>query len=96
MGIALLHIGNEAEGVEELRIAASLASEVYEGQRYELDGVPIDSISVNLSPRQFVDANLIAVVERILHQTAIDPACLELELTEGAMSVDIEKAMLLY
>jgi diguanylate cyclase (GGDEF)-like protein/PAS domain S-box-containing protein len=62
-------------------------------QRWRAEGIPIQSVSVNLSPRQFVDANLISVVQRILQQTAIDPACLELELTEGAMSVDIEKAI---
>ncbi|TAL00439.1 MAG: bifunctional diguanylate cyclase/phosphodiesterase [Rhodospirillaceae bacterium] len=61
--------------------------------KWQAEGIPIASVSVNLSPRQFVDASLISVVQRILQQTAIDPACLELELTEGAMSVDIEKAI---
>jgi len=61
--------------------------------KWRAEGLEIESVSVNLSPRQFVDAGLISVVRRILQQTAIDPACLELELTEGAMSVDIEKAI---
>jgi EAL domain-containing protein (putative c-di-GMP-specific phosphodiesterase class I) len=61
--------------------------------KWRAEGVDVDSVSVNLSPRQFVDANLITVVRRILQQTGVDPACLELELTEGAMSVDIEKAV---
>jgi EAL domain-containing protein (putative c-di-GMP-specific phosphodiesterase class I) len=61
--------------------------------QWRAEGVDLGSVSVNLSPRQFVDANLLGVVQRILQQTGIDPACLELELTEGAMSVDIEKAI---
>jgi len=61
--------------------------------KWRSEGIDIPSVSVNLSPRQFVDSNLISVVQRILQQTSIDPACLELELTEGAMSVDIEKAI---
>ena len=48
-------------------------------QKWRAEGLPLDSVSVNLSPRQFVDANLISVVQRILQQTAIDPACLELQ-----------------
>jgi len=57
-------------------------------------GLPINSVSVNLSPLQFLDRNLVDVVKRILVETGIEPASLELELTEGAMSVDIEKAII--
>ncbi len=56
-------------------------------------GLSIKSVSVNLSPTQFLDPHLIDVVKRIINETKIDPNCLELELTEGAMSVDIEKAI---
>jgi len=56
-------------------------------------GLAIASISVNLSPSQFLDHKLVSVVARIIAETGIEPACLELELTEGAMSVDIEKAI---
>lgn len=57
------------------------------------DGIPIESVSVNLSPVQFTDSHLLSVVKRIIDETQIDPSCLELELTEGAMSVDIEQAI---
>src|SRR5262249_37446713 len=57
------------------------------------NGLPLNSVSVNLSPTQFQDRGLVGVVERILAETGIDPACLELELTESAMSVDMEQAI---
>jgi diguanylate cyclase (GGDEF)-like protein/PAS domain S-box-containing protein len=40
-------------------------------------------VSVNLSPVQFKDANLAARIAAILADTAIDPACLDLEVTES-------------
>jgi EAL domain-containing protein (putative c-di-GMP-specific phosphodiesterase class I) len=33
------------------------------------------------------------MLERILSETGMDPTCLELELTEGAMAVDLDKAI---
>jgi EAL domain-containing protein (putative c-di-GMP-specific phosphodiesterase class I) len=51
------------------------------------------SVAVNLSPGQFLDTKLVSVVAGIIAETGIDPASLELELTEGAMAVDIEKAI---
>ncbi|MBY0510812.1 MAG: EAL domain-containing protein [Rhodospirillaceae bacterium] len=53
----------------------------------------LKSVSVNLSPTQFLDRGLVDVVQRILVETGIEPGCLELELTEGAMAVDIEQAI---
>ncbi|HEX5338532.1 MAG TPA: diguanylate cyclase, partial [Gallionella sp.] len=39
-------------------------------------------IAVNVSPRQFRQAGLVRSVESVLAETGIDPACLELEITE--------------
>jgi len=61
--------------------------------RWRAEGVAIKSVSVNLSPIQFLDRNLVDVVQRIMTETKIPPGSLELELTEGAMSVDIEQAI---
>jgi len=61
--------------------------------RWRNEGRSLRSVSVNLSPIQFLDRNLVDVVQRILTESKIPPACLELELTEGAMSVDIEQAI---
>ena len=61
--------------------------------RWRAAGSKIKSVSVNLSPVQFQDRGLTDTVERILRETKIEPGCLELELTESAMSVDMESAI---
>jgi EAL domain-containing protein (putative c-di-GMP-specific phosphodiesterase class I) len=45
-------------------------------------GTPPLTISVNLSPRQFFHPNLVA---EVLGESEIEPASLQLEITEGAM-----------
>jgi len=47
------------------------------------------AISVNLSPRQFNDATLVADVAGILAETALSPSLLILEITETAIIGDI-------
>jgi diguanylate cyclase (GGDEF)-like protein/PAS domain S-box-containing protein len=48
------------------------------------------SLTVNLSPRQFRDRNIVASIEGILRQTGIEPAFLQLEITEGTAMWDVE------
>lgn len=43
------------------------------------------TIAVNLSPRQFKDANLISCVEKVLRDTGLASGFLEIEVTETAM-----------
>ncbi|MBK3736909.1 PAS domain S-box-containing protein/diguanylate cyclase (GGDEF)-like protein [Azospirillum brasilense] len=56
-------------------------------------GLDIASVSVNLSPRQFQDARLVNFVRDVVDRSGVPPERLELELTEGAMIGDIEKAV---
>jgi diguanylate cyclase (GGDEF)-like protein/PAS domain S-box-containing protein len=49
-------------------------------------------LSVNLSPRQLHDPQLVATVRRTLHETGMDAAYLELELTEGSLMQDPQAA----
>ena len=42
-------------------------------------------VSVNLSPRQFDQKDLIPMIGRCLRDSGVDPACLELEITETAL-----------
>jgi diguanylate cyclase (GGDEF)-like protein len=51
-------------------------------------------IAVNLSARQFREKDLIAMVERVLSETQLDPALLELELTEGMLMHHAEETVL--
>jgi diguanylate cyclase (GGDEF)-like protein/PAS domain S-box-containing protein len=42
-------------------------------------------VAVNLSPRQFLQNDLVLQVQRVLDETGLSPACLELEITEGVL-----------
>ncbi|MGY4877990.1 EAL domain-containing protein [Vreelandella aquamarina] len=50
-------------------------------------------IAVNLSARQFHQENLVATVRRVLDETGMPPARLELEITESALMYDVESAI---
>ncbi|MBN9563459.1 MAG: EAL domain-containing protein [Alphaproteobacteria bacterium] len=50
-------------------------------------------IAVNLSPVQFRQADLAGMVATILHKHRLDPARLELEITEGVLIDDGERAL---
>jgi EAL domain-containing protein (putative c-di-GMP-specific phosphodiesterase class I) len=45
-------------------------------------------ISVNLSTKQFLQPDLVSTIERILHETALPPDTLYLEITESAIMTD--------
>jgi diguanylate cyclase (GGDEF)-like protein/PAS domain S-box-containing protein len=51
------------------------------------------SISVNLSPLQFVQVNLVERILAILGHAGVAPAQLELEITETAMMTDLTKTV---
>ncbi|HKO89133.1 MAG TPA: EAL domain-containing protein [Burkholderiales bacterium] len=51
------------------------------------------SIAVNISPRQFFDDQLLPDIQVILKTTGMAPPLLELEITEGLLMHDVEKAM---
>jgi diguanylate cyclase (GGDEF)-like protein len=50
-------------------------------------------VGVNLSPRQFQDPNLVDEVARVLAETGLNPASLELEVTEAVMMPDLDLAV---
>ncbi|MBF0187446.1 MAG: EAL domain-containing protein [Magnetococcales bacterium] len=50
-------------------------------------------VAVNLSARQFQDANLIDTVRLTLKETDLPPAQLELEITETAIMSDVDEAI---
>ena len=56
-------------------------------------GLPPIVVSVNLSPRQFLQQDVVAWVMRVLEETGLPPGRLELELTESLLTQDIEKAI---
>jgi diguanylate cyclase (GGDEF)-like protein len=56
-------------------------------------GLEPGRVSVNLSARQFRQEGLVRVVSRILEQTRLDPAYLEMELTESMVMHNVESAI---
>jgi diguanylate cyclase (GGDEF)-like protein/PAS domain S-box-containing protein len=48
-------------------------------------GLPGLRVAVNMSARQFQQPDLPARISRILHDTEIDPDCLEIEITESVL-----------
>jgi diguanylate cyclase (GGDEF)-like protein/PAS domain S-box-containing protein len=54
--------------------------------------VPHLCINVNLSNRQFLQADLPAHIYRVLEQTQLDPTCLKLEITEDVIMESSESA----
>jgi len=50
-------------------------------------------LSVNLSARQFQQPDLVGSIATILRETGLDPKTLEVEITESAMILDLERAI---
>ncbi|HUG26082.1 bifunctional diguanylate cyclase/phosphodiesterase [Piscinibacter sp.] len=63
---------------------------------WQARGLPPVQMSVNLSPRQLNSPTLIGDIAQILASTRLDPALLELEITEGLMMQNPEHAAALF
>lgn len=57
------------------------------------DGAPLRFIAINVSSRLFARRELYEQVAQVLHTTGLDPAFLELEVTESAVMDDPEVAL---
>ena len=64
-----------------------------QNQAWRDAGLPPIAMSVNVSARQFSQADWIARVFEALEQSRLDPNCLELELTESLIMQDVGKAV---
>jgi len=64
-----------------------------QNKAWQLAGLKPISVAVNLSARQFRQPDLVEKVAAILDETGLDPACLELELTESLVMQDVEKTI---
>ena len=51
------------------------------------------SVAINVSPMQFIHDDLVNLVQRVLSDTGLAPARLELELTESSIFADRDKAL---
>jgi diguanylate cyclase (GGDEF)-like protein len=62
-------------------------------QEWRESGYPPIKVSVNLSGRQFMQADLVDMVSRVLDETGVDPEYLELELTESMLMTDAQQSI---
>ncbi|HHW36502.1 MAG TPA: EAL domain-containing protein [Bacillales bacterium] len=60
---------------------------------WQKNGIEPIIVSVNLSTKQFLQTNLVKMVEEVLHDTGLAPNLLELEITES-MTVDFNQAII--
>ncbi|HJR27841.1 MAG TPA: EAL domain-containing protein [Pseudomonas sp.] len=61
--------------------------------RWQAAGVVLSFVAVNVSSRLFARRELYQQVAQVLHDTGLDPAYLELEVTESAVMEDPEVAL---
>jgi diguanylate cyclase (GGDEF)-like protein/PAS domain S-box-containing protein len=60
---------------------------------WQARGLPVPTVAVNLSPRQFQQQDLVPRVAAILEQAGLAPGCLTLEITEGAAMQNLERTV---
>ncbi len=58
---------------------------------WEQEGLPAMQVAVNVSSRQFIEKDFARTVERVLHESGVEPKRLKLELTEGLLMEDTER-----
>ena len=66
-----------------------------QAQEWQGMGLPKRRMAINLSARQFSDRGFLDMVTRVLAETGLDPACLELEITESQVMRQTEGMIML-
>lgn len=64
-----------------------------QARAWQAMGLPHFRLAVNLSPCQFLRDDLPRLIAEILKETALAPACLELEITESSLMHDVPGAI---
>ena len=59
-------------------------------RQWQLQGAVIETLSINVSPRQFHQANFVDQVKSVIKETGAEPRYLEFELTEGILIENVE------
>jgi diguanylate cyclase (GGDEF)-like protein len=75
---------------EESSLVATLGEWVLDvactqARRWQDQGLPAVPVAVNLSPRQFAHQQVVETVTEVLRRSRLDPALLELEVTESVL-----------
>ncbi len=56
-------------------------------------GVGIPAVSINVSPLQFRHADFVSMVRQVLSDTGVDPACVDLEITESVLMESSDRSV---
>ncbi|MBD2120718.1 EAL domain-containing protein [Trichocoleus sp. FACHB-262] len=64
-----------------------------QSRAWQLAGFPAMRMSVNLSARQLEQPNLVDMIRQVLVETGLEAAYLELEVTESALMVELERSI---
>jgi diguanylate cyclase (GGDEF)-like protein/PAS domain S-box-containing protein len=62
-------------------------------RQWEDDGLPPITVSINISPRQFMSRRLVASLLGVIRDTGADPRRVELEITETMIMRNIEQSI---
>lgn len=62
-------------------------------KRWKEQNILPGKVAINLSPEQFGNPQLIGHIERLMHQTGVDPKCIIFELTESAVMSNSEHTL---
>jgi diguanylate cyclase (GGDEF)-like protein/PAS domain S-box-containing protein len=83
---------------EELGIIVQIGEWVFKTacrqlKQWEEDGLPPVTISINISPRQFMSRRLVTTLLGIVRDTGADPRRIELEITETMIMRNLEQSI---
>ncbi|HLX18219.1 MAG TPA: EAL domain-containing protein [Bradyrhizobium sp.] len=70
-----------------------LRSACAQNMAWQKDGLPAFSMAVNLSPRQFLDGNLLDDIDNVLASSGMPAHLLQLEITESMVMHNVERAI---
>ncbi|NML59911.1 EAL domain-containing protein [Massilia sp. RP-1-19] len=63
-----------------------------QAKRWQDEGLALDTMAVNVSAQEFRRRDFADCVRAVLQETGLDPACLELEISESSLMRDVESS----
>jgi diguanylate cyclase (GGDEF)-like protein len=83
----------EQSGLIEQLTEFVLREACRQAKAWQEAGMPEFRVSVNLSPTDFRREDLVSLVTRTLEQSGLEPKCLELEITESMVMVEVDSVI---
>ncbi len=70
-----------------------LRSACTQNKQWQNEGLPAQTVAVNISARQFYQYDIAELVGSVLKSTGLDPSWLEVEITESVLMQDVEQTV---